>query len=60
VRMIYAIGDLAYMDYKESDNSMGIETSSTAKLTGKSNMAISILIMPFSFKWKQEDWWNTY
>ena len=56
VRALYAIGDLEYMSAKETaDNS-----SPTTKLTGKSNLAISLLIMPFSYKWQEEDWWNTY
>jgi len=59
-RLLYAIGDLAYMDYKSSQNSGGIETNAQVKLIGKSNMAISILIMPFSYKWNTENWWNTY
>ena len=59
-RLLYAIGDLSYMDYKDSDNSNGVESSTNVKLVGKSNMAISILIMPFSYKWSTEEWWNTY
>lgn len=60
VRAIYAIGDLTYMDYKESSNANGVESSTSTKLVGKSNLTISLLIMPFSFKWQTEDWWNTY
>lgn len=60
VRMIYAIGDLNYMDYKKTEEFMGVTSTETAKLTGKSNMAISLLIMPFSYKWSTENWWNTY
>jgi hypothetical protein len=60
VRAMYAIGDLTYMDYKHSESGAGMETSGTAKLVGKSNFAISLLIMPFSYKWSTEDWWNTY
>ena len=60
VRALYTIGDLTYMDYKESSNVNGYESSTSSKLVGKSNFAVSLLIMPFSFKWKTEDWWNTY
>ncbi|HTM65743.1 MAG TPA: hypothetical protein VL093_05460 [Flavipsychrobacter sp.] len=60
VRAMYAIGDLTYMDYKHSESGGGIDTKGTAKLVGKSNFAISLLIMPFSYKWSTEDWWNTY
>lgn len=60
VRALYAIGDITYMDYKNTTNSGGGEFNSTAKLVGKSNLAISLLIMPFSYKWDREEWWNTY
>jgi hypothetical protein len=60
VRLLYAIGDLAYMDYKNGSSSNGMTSEGTAKLVGKSNMAISLLIMPFSYKWQDENWWNTY
>ncbi len=59
VRAIYAIGDLTYMNYENTSNSMG-ELKTSSKLVGKSNLAISLLIMPFSFKWDNEEWWNTY
>lgn len=59
LRMLYAIGDMKYLDFSKTDNSLG-ENYSKAALTGKSNLAISLLIMPFSYKWKTEEWWNTF
>lgn len=60
VRAIYAIGDVVYMDYKKSDNTGGIRSESTSKLTSNSNLSLSLLIMPFSYKWQKAEWWNTY
>ncbi len=60
VRAMYAIGDLAYMDYKHDEGDGNIQAGGTAKLTGKSNFAISLLLMPFSYKWSTENWWNSY
>jgi len=60
VRAIYAIGDVVYMDYQKSVSEMGITAESALKLTSKSNLALSLIVMPFSFKWKTQEWWNTY
>ena len=54
VRAIAAFGKIGYMEYSEKD------TKSSSEFYGNTNFAVSLLIMPFSFKWQQEEWWNTY
>jgi hypothetical protein len=56
VRAIYTIGNVTYMDYKVTESGANYST----KFSGTSNLAVSLLIMPFSFKWQNEEWWNTY
>lgn len=60
VRLLYAIGDLNYMDIRNNSSGNGQTAEGYNKLVGKSNLAISLLIMPFSYKWQDEHWWNTY
>ena len=60
LRAVYAIGNLTYMDLSESTNTAGVTSTSTTKFLGTSNLTVSLLIMPFSFTWKKEEWWNTF
>jgi hypothetical protein len=56
LRAIYAVGSLAYMDQTtKNDNSQ-----TRTQLNGTSNLTISLLVMPFSWTWAREEWWNTY
>lgn len=60
VRAVYAIGNVTYMDYSESTTNAGVTSTSTSKFVGTSNLTVSLLIMPFSWMWQKEEWWNTY
>ena len=56
LRAMYAVGNLAYMD-----ETLKNDVSNTrSQLTGTSNLTISLLVMPFSWTWSREEWWNTY
>lgn len=54
VRAIASFGKFTYMDYKSADG------NSSSTMIGNTNFAISLLVMPFSFTWKEEEWWNTF
>ncbi len=56
LRAMYTVGNLSYMDERVK-NSVS-DTRST--LTGTSNLTLSLLVMPFSWSWSREEWWNTY
>ncbi len=56
LRAIYAIGNLAY-----ADETIKNDISNTrSQLMGTSNLTLSLLVMPFSWTWPREEWWNTY
>lgn len=57
LRAVMSFGKFEYMDMKSSASGFG---ESSTKLTGTSNVTVSLLLMPFSFTWKKEEWWNTY
>lgn len=59
-RVQYVIGGLKYMDYKNTSDNAGIHTVSNASLTGKSNLSISVIFIPFSFLWEKHEWYNTF
>jgi hypothetical protein len=54
LRLIAAFGKIGYMEYNDKD------LKATTDFYGNTNFAVSLLVMPFSFTWKQEEWWNTY
>ena len=54
VRAIAAFGKIGYLEYTDKD------LNSTTSFYGNTNFAVSLLIMPFSFTWQREEWWNTY
>lgn len=56
LRAIYAVGNLAYIDQKEKTD----YSNTHSQLLGTSNLTLSILVMPFSWTWPREEWWNTY
>jgi hypothetical protein len=62
VRALYSIGSMTYIDYTKStrDESALSLTENGSKLIGKSNLTVSVLLMPFSFGWPRSEWWNTY
>lgn len=57
LRALCAFGEFKYMDVKSGDETMG---QSSTQLTGKANINLSLLIMPFSFTWKRDEWFNTF
>lgn len=56
LRAVYAIGNLSYMDITEK-NDYG---KTNSQLNGTSNLTLSLLIMPFSWSWSRDYWWDTY
>ncbi len=56
LRAIYAIGSLSYMD----ETSKKATGTTQTTLTGTSNLSVSLLVMPFSFTWHRDEWFNTY
>lgn len=56
IRAVYSYGNLSYMDDTRHD-----EFSKTrSQLIGKSNLTLSLLVMPFSWGWSRAEWWNTF
>jgi hypothetical protein len=56
VRAVYAIGSLSYMDVTDKSD----YGKASNQLNGTSNLTLSLLIMPFSWSWHRDEWWNTY
>lgn len=54
-RCTYSFGNVPYIDQTKNDLAF---TSGPFKVTGKSNMMLSFVIMPFSWHWKEEQWFN--
>lgn len=54
VRGTYVLGKTNYINYE--DSGVGYETSTTFKSTG--TLALSLILMPFSWKWNKAEWWN--
>jgi hypothetical protein len=57
LRLMYAMGNLKYIDSKPAlglfDNS-----TSTTQLLGKGNFTVSVIVMPLSFMYKKSAWYN--
>jgi len=54
VRATYAFGNIKYISYNDSYGNVQSETS----LKGKSALTLSLILMPFSWKWEKQDWWR--
>lgn len=54
VRATYAFGTLKYINYNEDYGNVQSQTS----LKGKSALTLSLILMPFSWKWEKQDWWR--
>jgi hypothetical protein len=52
--MTYIAGKIDYISYESSGN--GYESSTKLKSTGTT--ALSLVLMPFSWKWGRNDWWG--
>jgi hypothetical protein len=57
IRGIYSFGNVPYIDLTKNDLAF---TSGPFKVTGKLNMMLSLIIMPFAWHWKEETWYNTH
>ena len=57
LRAMYSFGDVP-MIYQEK--TITTLTDGPFKLTNKSNFVFSLVLMPFSYKWDEKSWWNTY
>ena len=62
IRLMYAIGNLKYIDAASKSTIAGFNfnSESNVKLTGKGNFTASIVIMPFAWMWKKSAWYNSY
>lgn len=62
LRALYSIGNMNYIDYNKrlTDISQLSLSENGSKLTGKGNLTLSLLVMPFSWGWPRSEWWNTY
>ena len=56
-RALYSFGGEPYIDQTKNDLAF---TSGPFKVTGKSNLMLSFIIMPFAWHWKEKEWYNTY
>ncbi|RYD55822.1 MAG: hypothetical protein EOP56_14770 [Sphingobacteriales bacterium] len=58
VRLMCAIGNIKYINSKNSFMDMGDGVQSNFTLTGKSSVSVQFVILPFSFMWEKAGWWN--
>ena len=57
LRAMFSFGDIPYIDQSKSIASY---SDGPFKVTGKSNLTLSFIIMPFSWGWQKHGWWDTY
>lgn len=61
LRLLYAFGNLKYLDVKPGKGLFGLSNAeNTTMLTGKGNFTVSLILMPFSWMYKKSMWYNTY
>lgn len=61
LRVLYAFGDLKYLDVKPGKGLFGLSnTENTTQLTGKGNFTVSLILMPFSWMYTRSSWYNSY
>jgi len=61
LRVMYQAGTLKYLDVKPKDSFFGIPNAEqTTRLTGKGNLSISLILMPFSWTYTRSSWYNSY
>ncbi|WP_222165796.1 hypothetical protein [Edaphocola aurantiacus] len=59
LRAQYAFGNIPF--YEKGNNLFNIPgLQSNSQLTGKNAFTLSLVIMPFSFNWKEDGWWNDH
>lgn len=54
VRALYTFGNIKYINFNEDYANVQSQTS----LKGKSALTLSLILMPFSWKWDKQDWWR--
>lgn len=60
LRVLAAFGDAPYLKANNSSTFGSFGFSNDTNLTSKANINISLVLMPFSFTWRHDEWWNTY
>jgi hypothetical protein len=61
LRILYAMGNLTYLDAKSKTGFFGYTNSEHfTKLTGNGNFTVSLILMPFSWTYKRSDWYNSH
>ena len=58
VRALYAFGKLDYINFSTTSSGVGYAYESTASLVSMSTFTLSLMVMPGSFKWGRNEWWN--
>lgn len=56
-RVMYSMGSVKLIDVPRSFDNL---TDGPFRVSSQSNLMLSFIIMPFSMKWKEYDWYNTY
>ncbi len=56
-RIMYTMGDVNLL---EVDHALPGKTDGPFKIVSQSNLYLSVVIMPFTFRWKETSWWNTH
>jgi hypothetical protein len=56
LRVLYTMGNIELVNTK---NAIPNYTDGPFKMYNKSSLMVSLLIMPFSTRWKETAWWNT-
>jgi len=57
LRIMYTIGDVNLL---EVNHALPGKTDGPFKITSQSNLYLSLVIMPFTFRWKETSWWNIH
>lgn len=59
LRAQYAFGSVPF--YSNANNILNMSgVESNSELIGKNAFSLSFVIMPFSFNWKEDGWWNDH
>ncbi|MBN9481816.1 MAG: hypothetical protein BGO70_14710 [Bacteroidetes bacterium 43-93] len=58
IRMMYSFGNVPLITQDGGIKGNFNDVVSSFKLTGKSNVNFSLILMPFAWNWKTEGWWD--
>lgn len=60
LRLMYSFGRAKLLDSETTTSNNGQDFKNTTELTNYGTFGASLVIMPFAFTWKKDQWWNTF